>query len=166
MTTSSSLPQHKIKHSFGINGNIALDNVLYSSISLGDLASIRVDDDKHVRLHSTTRLSPIQLSPTTIRKVLHAWGNVSLLQHLQLDSDGTWLIDGLLQGTVEVPAICTVSRQNLVGTWAEESPFAGNYRGEIFGGMALALVLQAATTFLPEDSRLNPVKLYSLIASA
>lgn len=125
---------------------------------LSHLASIRVDDDKHVRLHSTARLSPIQLSPTTIRKFLHAWGNVSLMQHLQLDSDGTWLIDA--------SNMHSFSRQKLVGTWAEESPFAGNYRGEIFGGMALALVLQAATTFLPEDSRLNPVKLYSLIASA
>jgi hypothetical protein len=56
--------------------------------------------------------------------------------------------------------IYTVSKRRIMGTWTERSQFAGNYRGEIFGGMALALVLRAAATFLPDPSQAPPVKLW------
>ena len=49
--------------------------------------------------------------------------------------------------------ICTVLKRKLVGTWTERSQFAGNYRGEICGSMALALVLRAAATYLPEATQ-------------
>ena len=57
--------------------------------------------------------------------------------------------------------MCNNSKRMLFGTWVEESPFAGNYRGEIFGGMALALLLRAASTLLPANSEVvSPVKLW------
>ncbi len=157
----------------------------YSSLQrpphLSHLASVRIsiEDENHVRRHSTTGIPASPTPPIDLRAVLHSWGNDSLWRDLQLHGDGTWLIEGLIQGTIEGAAdgsfmveicpdvcsaafmlICTVSKRKLVGTWTEWSQFAGNYRGEIFGDMALALILRAAATFLPDDSQVPPVKLW------
>ena len=118
-------------------------------------------------------------SSTNIRTILQRWGNRSLWEHLEIDGDGSWLIQGLLQGTIQCSSdgsymlelcpdacsaafmlICTTSKQKLVGMWAEKSPFASNYRGEIFGGMAIALILKAAYTLLPPNRTVSPVKLW------
>jgi len=157
----------------------------YSSLQrpplLSHLASVRTSivDENHVRLHSITSIPASPTPPINIRAVLHSWGNNSLWRDLQLHGDGTWLIEGLIQGTIEGAAdgsfmvevcpdvcsaafmlICTVSKRRIMGTWSERSQFAGNYRGEIFGGMALALVLRAAATFLPDASQVPQVKLW------
>jgi len=96
-----------------------------------------------------------------------------------MDGDGSWLIHGLLHGTIQGASdgsymdtlcpdacssafmlTCTSSGMRLEGTWAEKSAVASNYRGEIFGGMALALILLAASTFLPPECDVSPVKLW------
>ena len=147
--------------------------------NLTHAATVRVVDDSTVRLHSSTYVPLPPPIPSNLSEVLHSWGNNSLWEDLQLDGDGEWLIEGIMDGTVEGAAdgsymkdicpdvcsaafmlICNRSKRKLVGTWVEESPFAGNYRGEIFGGMALALILRAASTFIPNDSETSTVKLW------
>ena len=148
--------------------------------NLTHAASVRIVDETTVSLICSTYLPPPPPTPSSILAVLQSWGNNSLWEDLQIDGDGSWLIEALMQGTVEGAAdgsfmkdistdvcsaafmlICTVSNRKMVGTWAEESPFAGNYRGEIFGGMALALLLRAASTLLPANSEIvSPVKLW------
>jgi hypothetical protein len=143
-------------------------------------ASVYIMDDHTVSLISHTYLPPPPISPSSIVEILQSWGNDSLWNDLQLDGDGSWLIEGIMHGTVEgaadgsfmkevSPDVCSAafmlkcnhSNQKVVGTWVEESPFAGNYRGEIFGGMALALLLRAASLLLPDNAEvISPVKLW------
>lgn len=47
-------------------------------------------------------LLPVLLPPPTdVRGVLDSWGHESLWQTLQIDGDGSWLLEGLTLGTVE-----------------------------------------------------------------
>jgi hypothetical protein len=123
----------------------------YSSLQrpplLSHFASIRTSivDENHVRLHSITSIPASPTPPINVRAVLHSWGNDSLWRDLQLHGDGTWVVEGLIQGTIEGAAdgsfmvevcpdvcsaafmlICTVSKRRIMGTGTERSQFAGN----------------------------------------
>jgi len=130
-------------------------------------------------LHSTAQLPHTHTSPTTFLDQLLSFGNPSLWESLEMDGDGMWIIDSLQNGTlagacdgsyqVDIATdICsagfmlidTVTSKRIRGSWAEKSMYAGNYRGEIFGGMALSLLLLATERFLPEDASVPSVSLW------
>ena len=130
-------------------------------------------------LHSTAQLPRTPTSPKTFLDQLQSYGNSSLWETLEMDGDGTWIIDSIRNGTLAGACdgsyqvdiandICsagfmlidTDTSKSIRGSWAEKSMYAGNYRGEIFGGMALSLLLLAAESFLPENATVPPVSLW------
>lgn len=130
-------------------------------------------------LHSTARLPHTPPSHATFLSRLKSFGNSSLWDTLEMEGDGIWIVDSIRNGTlagacdgsyqVDIATdICsagfmfidTVTSQRIQGSWAERSRYAGNYRGEIFGGMALSLILLAAEAFLPADISCPPISLW------
>ena len=117
-------------------------------VNLTHAVRVRIIDENAVCLLSSTYLPPPPITPSSLLEleVLHswAWGNNSLWlwDDLQLDGDGSGLVEGIMQGTVEGAAdgsfmkdistdvcsaaftfmlMCNSSKRKLVGTgtWVE-----------------------------------------------
>jgi hypothetical protein len=117
-----------------------------------------------VRLQSTCPMPTIPTPPTTFLGILHSWPNQSLWRTLKVDGDGSWILDALVAGSLDVvydgsfmkkvtPKVCSmallmrcrITGYELTCTWAEMSNSADNYRGELLGALCCSLLLKAAT---------------------
>jgi hypothetical protein len=108
----------------------------------------------------------IPTPPPTFLGILHSWPNQSLWRTLKVDGDGSWILDALVAGSLDLdvvhdgsfmkkvtPKVCSMAllmRCRLTGheltcTWAEMSNSADNYRGELLGALCCSLILKAVT---------------------
>ncbi len=127
-------------------------------------ASISHVTDMRVRLHSTTYVPQPFLPSTGFWDVIRGYENQTLWENFHCDGDGTWIRDGLVNGSLVIvhdgsymPQVvedvcsaaimiyCRDTKLRVKGTIVEQSPAADNYRAEILGGVLLQLVLRAAS---------------------
>jgi len=133
-------------------------------------ASVRHLDEMTVLLHShVARPLPPPVA-TDFLSVLRSFKNQSLWEHFICDGDGSWIMHGLLAGSLVIvhdgsymrevcPNVCsaaymlycTDTGNQAKGTVVEWSDSADNYRGEILGGIMAQLVLRAASRVLGHD---------------
>jgi hypothetical protein len=134
-------------------------------------ASVTAGDNATVAIHSTldTPVFETMDGPPHLLAALKLMPNQSLWRNVDLDGDGQWIIDGLRRGSLVVAhdgsfmehldrtvcsaglvLFCTHTRHIATASCAErtDSDTAGNYRGELLGGLLLALIMRAAAPFL------------------
>ena len=129
-------------------------------------ASVFWTDEDTVILHSWVKGYQSSPAPTSsFMQNIHNNSNPSLWKTLKCDGDGSWIIQGLLTGTLlvshdrsymkevatdicsaAVMIYCTRSAMKCTCTIAEISPSASSYRGEILGAILAQLILRAAST--------------------
>eukprot|EP00956_Cyclotella_meneghiniana_P003395 scaffold4090_cov21-Cyclotella_meneghiniana.AAC.1 len=94
-----------------------------------------------------TPISSTEVGPRTLLEAIRALPNQSLWAGLDLDGNGDWILDALRSGTLVVAhdgrrlAKASCAERTMPGT-------AGNYRGELIGGLLLALIMHAAGPLL------------------
>ena len=127
-------------------------------------ASVQPLSSNTVALHSLALPPVVQLPAYDFWTVLCNFENHSLWKDFVCDGDGSWITDGLVNGTLvavhdgsymkEVnPQACSAAFMircsatglRAKGTVAEWSESADNYRAEILGGIMTQLVLRAAS---------------------
>ena len=127
-------------------------------------ASVCHVNETTVTYHSGAAVPASEPKSTRFWNVLRSFENQSLWRHLSCDGDGEWIHRGMLMGSLcivhdgsymvdldsEVCSaglvmFCKISRQTLKCAVAERSAEAGNYRGEILGGIICQLILRAAS---------------------
>jgi hypothetical protein len=126
-------------------------------------ASIRNYESNSVILHSTTKTFQQHTDTTSLINQLQSLRNHSLLDNLQIDGDGEWLVPALLNGSLIIcndgsymPKLskeacsgafilhCQDTKQEIKGCFVDHSPNSDNYRGELLGGVGSLLVLKTA----------------------
>ena len=141
----------------------------YSSIdpSLSHMATVLDDPSSStaVRLHSSALLPSPPPTPLGFFATLLSWDNQTLWKHLYFDGDGSWILDALCAGTLDIvhdgsymkkvsPLVCSMALlmicratgQELRCTWVEFSSSADNYRAELLGAVCCSLLLKAASS--------------------
>jgi hypothetical protein len=138
----------------------------FSANPLPYYASIFQVDEDTVILHSWVKGYQSPPAPTSsFLNNIHNDSNPSLWKTLKCDGDGSWIIQGLLTGTLlvshdgsymkdvatdicsaAVMIYCTRSAMKYTCTIAEISPSASSYRGEILGAILTQLIFRAAST--------------------
>jgi hypothetical protein len=128
-------------------------------------ASVTPSQLGQVLLHS---LVPGLISPRPIsgfEHVIKTFANQSLWLSLDYNGDGFWILDGMVSGFLVnihdgsymkelLPNIslaatmiyCMIAKARCMRTWAKKSTSAGPYHGEIFGGVMMQLILNAAAS--------------------
>jgi hypothetical protein len=53
-------------------------------------------------LHSFRPIPPPKYQPTSFLEILHSWDNQSLWSTLKVDGDGSWIIDALCAGSLDI----------------------------------------------------------------
>lgn len=109
------------------------------------------------------------MNPTMLREVFDQWGCHWMWKDLRWAGNSDWIRDSIRHGECMVVADgsykpdlstelcstafffeCTVGRGKLVGSFAEQSPSANAYRGELLGLMAAHLVLLGINKLYPD----------------
>ena len=127
-------------------------------------ASVTTITDDIVALHSSAPPPILTLPSYDFWSVLRSFDNQSLWDNFDCDGDGSWLTNGMANGTlvavhdgsymreVEPNACsaaymirCNATGLRAKGSVAEWSESADNYRAEILGGIMTQLVLRAAS---------------------
>jgi hypothetical protein len=133
--------------------------------------------DNCISIHSVA-LDPViseEDKPTTLRDTICSYPNQSLCvwASLDLDEDGEWIVDGLARGSLAIVhdrsfmvhldetscaaggiIFCKEVRRIATFSAAErtDTHTASNYRGELLGGLLVALILKAASSLLSGDA--------------
>jgi hypothetical protein len=76
----------------------------YTSVDpeFSNLATVLSFQHPAVRLQSSRPMPTIPTSPTTFLGILHSWPNQSLWRTLKVDRDGSWILDALVAGSLDV----------------------------------------------------------------
>jgi hypothetical protein len=113
---------------------------------------------KSIILHSPR--PPTQATPLTFWEVIRGWGNTWMWDNLAITGNLDWIAasiadnscvpvtDGLYMkdlypylNSAAFVLECSKSRGRLMGSFVENTPNAGSYRGELLGLMAIHLIL-------------------------
>ena len=132
--------------------------------SFPNYATVHPAGANRVVLHSEAPPPLVKGTSYDFWSTLRGYDNQSLWDNFECDGDGSWITDGLTNGTLvavhdgsymkEVnPRVCSAAYMircsatglRAKGTVAEWSESADNYRAEILGGIMTQLVLKAAS---------------------
>ena len=127
-------------------------------------ASIQRIDQMRITLHSIATMPVTVPIETDFWTVLRSFENQSLWKNFVCDGDGSWIHQGMRQGTLTIVhdgsymkeldknvcsagfmIFCSRTKCQAKGAVAEWSENADNYRAEILGGVLIQLVLRAAS---------------------
>jgi hypothetical protein len=135
------------------------------SSELHTYASVTHSQLGQVLLHSFVDSASPPVIPLDFEANLRNYGNETLWQSIDYDDDGSWILEGMMHGTLVIihdgsymkeictsissaatMIYCSSAKKRCKCTWAEKSDSAGSYRGEILGGIMTQLILKAAAT--------------------
>jgi hypothetical protein len=157
------LPSSTFRHTRSVSGiPFTFHRFTSRDPGLTHMATVFQFDHPLVRLHSCSAPPRFLEPPTQFLQVLASWENQSLWKHLKCDGDGSWVLDAIIAGSLDIvhdgsymkkvaPKVCSISMalimrcrntdQELTCTWVELSASADNYRGELLGGLCCSLLL-------------------------
>ena len=134
----------------------------------GEICSVRKARNGIVNITSHSPQSPAKVPPRDFWTVIEEWGELWIWEHLKVVGDPGWIeysikdkaciavTDGSYMKHM-YPNICSAAfifkcslgRGRIIGYFAEHSPDAGSYRGELLGLMAIHLILKGVHKFNP-----------------
>ena len=130
----------------------------------GHYASVISFGEGKCKRHSLTKIFTEPEQPNNFLDALRSFPNQKMWSNMQLDEDGKWILEALMEGTLDIahdgsyqPEVtknvcstavlfrCRRTKRQLLTSFAEKSPDATSYRSEILGAIAAQLILRAAT---------------------
>ena len=134
-------------------------------------ASVVNYSSNHVNLHSTAPAFNPAANPPSFLSTLLSNSDPSLWSNLQIDGDGSWLIDAINNESLDIcndgsymPDLsrsacsgafilrCRESNREIKGCFTDNSHGADNYRGELLGSLGPLILLRAAFLSCPDSS--------------
>jgi hypothetical protein len=145
----------------------------------GALCSVLPRDQNTVTIHSHCPAPPsFTITPKHFVEVLRKWNHLWMWDNLKFTGDGTWIYTAIKNHTLlcvsdgsyisqlhtdvcatAVMMECTDGGGTLSLSFAENSPVANAYRGELLGLMAIHLLLYSCK--ISQDDLTGAVKIYS-----
>ena len=115
---------------------------------------------KSIILHSPQ--PPTQATPSTFWEVIRGWGNTWMWDNLAITGNLDWIAASIADNSCVAVTVgsymkelypylnsaafvlvCSKGRGRLMGSFLENTPNAGSYRGELLGLMAIHLILRS-----------------------
>ena len=134
----------------------------------GDICSVRKAREGIINITSHSSQAPAKALPRDFWAVIEEWGELWIWEHLKVVGDPGWIEHSIKDNACTAvtdgsymkhmyPDICSAAfifecskgRGRIIGYFAEQSPDAGSYRGELLGLMAIHLILRGVHEFNP-----------------
>ena len=133
---------------------------------IGEICSVRHARNGVVNITSHLPKPPAKIPPKDFWTVIERWGELWIWENLKVVGDPGWLESSIKERTciavtdssymkLMYPNICSAAfifectrgRGRIIGYFAEHSPDAGSYIGELLGLMAIHLILKGVHEF-------------------